>query len=1173
MVTVAPNALTTLGGVLRLQPGAFVHELGAENSVSTALVIVLIAGFSEAVGQSVVLFANRVKPVRFVFTIAIQSLLSAFGFVFLVLSTWAITALTHRTHVPIGRMALAFALSYVPLWFAFLTGLPYLGSPLLLLLRVWHLLALIVGFAAVSGISEARAPLYVGLGWLVLVTTQHTLGRPIASFGARLLKSAAGVDLRDYEVQFDTGRFTATNGSNAASGVGSVMVRPQRERGRLPWGSVLGAAIVLVLGLIVALALAPLRHSLFGSFEHVPALVRIPFALLWVGVVALVVAALLAPLETLGWWAGWYGGELDTTRAGPEPTDGRSAGDDVERYVVYLDGIAQSSAQYTPETETFLDTLGRELPKNMRLIRGVMSYSVLNRPLDDDPLFSALWRFIAKVRLRNTRSLLGMVINVRNVLVVAVSADQRYGPMYNFGIAQILYNVLVQNGYRPKCGVPVTLIGYSGGGQMAAASAPVLKRAIDAPIDVISLGGVISGACKLSRLEQLYHHAGSKDGVQRLGPIMFPTRWKIAVLSNWNRALRLGRISFIALGPVGHQVPGGIFDPNARLSDGRTFLRQTLDCVADILNGRITAVTNGPPVKISNYERYVQAPWNRPDYYPISAGVDPTRYVPIGEWMGRLILPRPEEREDVRGAWFEVHHADAAHRNLIGTTVKLRWSDDPVLQAMVRAVTRDVHFSPKAQYTSRYSGYVHPTRLNHWKLVDPLESLAGSHPFDDIIVMLIGGVEIDVEAGGVVARIARQPVQISGRYYGLVRFDEPVADDRYRVTHFNRETHDFSGPIETVRVPRVVADSGGRPPWSPVALEDAEPNADGWYVYGAPDAEGTFVVVSLAPRALLRALPARTLHGAKTARRYVRAAWHDVVRRKGTIDSTQLANDGHGDGAPRADWKEGDEALLVHIYGGIGGRAREAAARARIYFGHFAYGIAEVFREPLGDELSFTIVYHQVYTNNTDGLIPGALHWSRYMGDRQFGWAGLRPVCDTLLISEAFCRRRSDDGASPRSALCALRTQLEAMTARYRTGDGTGGTYVGGANNCAQDSNRALFATLQSLGYLDQRRKGDALGRLAADLRRQLQPFGTPRRDWSDNEFNLGTTIEDDPLRSLCNAFGSWRVMLPRVAGDTIVGTFLRHGSSARVLFADQIGGRQDDIEPIAPTTLPSWPW
>ncbi|HTA56253.1 MAG TPA: hypothetical protein VK755_16025, partial [Candidatus Acidoferrales bacterium] len=258
--------------------------------------------------------------------------------------------------------------------------------------------------------------------------------------------------------------------------------------------------------------------------------------------------------------------------------------------------------------------------------------------------------------------------------------------------------------------------------------------------------------------------------------------------------------------------------------------------------------------------------------------------------------------------------------------------------------------------------------------------------------------------------------------------------------------------------------------------------------------------------------------------------------------------------------KEGDAALLVHVFGGIGGRKREATTRTPIYFGHFSYGIAEIVHEPLAGERSFDVVYHQVYTHNTDGLIAGAMHWPRYMGDRQFGWAGLRPVCDTLISSSRL----------PKAVLSALRLQLDAMTARYRIGDGSGGVYVGLANNCALDSNRALLATLRAwaAAHPEERLRYESLARLTADLRGKLRPLASSQRDWSDNEFNFVTTMEDDPIGLIRSALRSWRVILPRLASDTIVGSFLRHQSMAWVLFADQIGGRNDEIQPVAPTTL-----
>ncbi|MBV8490913.1 MAG: CAAX protease, partial [Candidatus Eremiobacteraeota bacterium] len=170
--------------------------------------------------------------------------------------------------------------------------------------------------------------------------------------------------------------------------------------------------------------------------------------------------------------------------------------------------------------------------------------------------------------------------------------------------------------------------------------------------------------------------------------------------------------------------------------------------------------------------------------------------------------------------------------------------------------------------------------------------------------------------------------------------------------------------------------------------------------------------------------------------------------------------------------------------------------------------------------------------------------WSRYMGDRQFGWAGLRPVCDVVLRHQGFAG----------SALEPLRLQLEAMTARYRIGDGTGGTYVGAANNCSQDSNRALYAAVRTVKQSP----------LARRLRQQLVPFGA-RHDWSSNEFDLGATIEDDPIRNVTVALGSWRCILPRVACNTVAGAFIADGAHARILGSDAVGGPRTDIAPIIP--------
>ncbi|MDM9385742.1 hypothetical protein QUB80_34370 [Chlorogloeopsis sp. ULAP01] len=58
------------------------------------------------------------------------------------------------------------------------------------------------------------------------------------------------------------------------------------------------------------------------------------------------------------------------------------------------------------------------------------------------------WHLADSFRLKNPASLFGYLVNICNVLVVAVSADKRYGPIYNLGIAQVMYQALIRYGYQ-----------------------------------------------------------------------------------------------------------------------------------------------------------------------------------------------------------------------------------------------------------------------------------------------------------------------------------------------------------------------------------------------------------------------------------------------------------------------------------------------------------------------------------------------------------------------------------------------------------------------------------------------------------------------------------------------------------------------------------------------------
>ena len=1239
-----------LGWVLALNSEAFEQINTLPDGSTVALVVVLAASLSQVLAQSVILFVNRVTPVRFVFTLLIGAVLLASGYLFLVLSTWLISFAPFTVEAPFDVVARTLGFSYAPLIFSIFGAMPYLGEPILSVLSLWQLLAMIVGFAAASSASVWQAFGTVALGWFTLWALQRTIGQPIAQFGHWLACQVAGVELVTKRERFPAIlqkrlRSFAKNLTLTAATIPkirNVVTSPQmaeeiggveqiarvKVRSPLTLNSSSNAAaapqtdaidrdrrfqlstiirqlpsILILTGVTFTaiVLLSPIRYWWFAWYGSLGGIFKLAFDLVWIGIIALVAAALLAPLEALGWWAGWYGDRvniaLDTT--GESQTIPQQK---VTRYVVYLDGIGQSTFDYLPDIQEFLDSLATVLPEDVLLIKGIMPYSVRNNPLTGNRPLAFFWRLADSFRLKNPASLFGYLVNIRNVLVVAVSADRRYGPIYNLGIAKVIYQALIRHGYQPNSSVPITLIGFSGGGQMAAGAAPFLRQTLTAPIEVISLGGVISGNVNFLKLEHLYHLVGDKDMVERMG-MMFPRRWAVFFLSYWNRAKRMGKVNRISLGPVGHQLPGGLMDPEQFLPDGRSYMQQTIDWVVGILLGTAALADRATPRQASNYERYRQAAFNQPQFYPLHQSVSPEYYRPIAPWMGRLILPAKERRQVLRGVLFEVHHAPADFQYLVGRVTILRWSDEPHVRSYVKAVTKDVHFSAQSEYSSQ-QGIVHPTRINHWRLVDPLESLAGSHPYDDVMVMLQEPIVVQPE-GNVpdslhqalqlnkssqgesnptyTLYISRDPVQVTGRYYGLVKFLQPVesGSDLFRVVHFNRASKQFDGAEEIVRMPQVVANRNNTYPSTSKNIDKSPLNETGWYIYGALDESGLFIVQALAPRVLLQVKPERTIAGRAVKNYLKKESWDNLAAQKGKISSVLL-----GDKTIQtrnAAWHEGQRALLIHLYGGIGGKKTEPKAKSPLYFGHFAYGIAKVVREPLTDELRFEIVYHQIYTHNTDGLIAGSLHWSRYMGDRSFGWMGLRPVADTLVELDGFTGDYVTQDGWKRSPLDEVIYQLEIMAARYRIGDGTGGTFVGPANNCTQDANQALYAALRRIArairshpdveewkqqHPEQLHRLEQLERLGKDLKRLLLPWGTARADWRDRAEVLGSTLEDNPVQNLIRSLLSWRTILPRLTSDEVTQAFLRQGGSAWVLRTNQVGGFDPDVEPVAPMTL-----
>lgn len=1199
-----------LWGVLTLNPEVFDKINSLPQGTLVALVAILIVGLAQAIGQCIVLFINRVTPLRFVLSLGISAILFGCSFGFWAISIWLVSNIIFNTGLQLLTVIRTLGLSYLPQIFSFLIGLPYFGISIGVLLSLWSLLAEIIALKYLTELNIWGAFACNILGWIVLHVLQRTIGRPITAFGQWLLNLTAGTKLITDKQKLQeivmAGKQSILLSLSSNSISTDLLPKKTQKSVKFKIKPIIKYLVLGFIALSLIILFSPnSQHLMTFWYDAVNETIKLIINLVFISLIALLCSIIFTPLEALTWWAGWY--ESPTLKYSGSLVEDVPDRNDASVYVMYLDGINQGSYQYLPIVENFLDRLADVTPPDVLIVKGIMPYSVINRPLTENRPLAFLWRILDSIALKNPDNPIAAIVNMRNVAAVAVAADPRYGPIQNQGLAQVLFESLINFGYPLGSKKPIALIGYSGGGQMSMGAVPFLQKATGAPIEVISLAGVISGNTGAMVIERLYHLVGKKDLVEKLGPLVFPGRWSFLFLSNWNRAKRRGKISFISLGMVGHNGDEGPMGEGAKLPDGRTYLQQTLDIISGILtkNWAVTGLNPDDFRTFSNYELYKQALFNHSSYYPLYQSVDAAVYQPIATWMGRLILPSAEERATVRGVLFEIHHADSENQHRIGQVVNLRWSDRPNLQTYVQLVTADVNFADQVRVSKR-QGNIHPDRINNWQKVDPLESLAGARPEDDVIVALPEPIVVEDTGGSRPSiYISREPMQISGRFYGLVKILQFVGGDLFRVQHYNRHSQNFDDLIEIVYIPSVIANRDGISASVNTGIENSPVNATGWYIYGAKNSTGTFVVQAIAPRSLFTLQPKIAVSGKKATLNYINYKyWQNKITPKGQINSMFLdptrenqkkSKRGKGKGLetfPPANsaerpWQEGDRALLMHVYGGIGGKKPEISPLG-IFFGHFAFGIAKVVRDRLTDELRFEIEYRQIYTHNCDGIISGTLSWVRYMGDRQWGWLGVRPTSDIMIKFSPMTEDYDFDGVKF-SPLNYIVQELDVMAARYRTGDGTGTTFVSPINSCVQDSTQGIYTALNRMvaqlklnplimkwlrenPNSEQTQRFQQLVNLVKTLENHFTPLGKARSDWRYEVPTLGGFPVETPLKTLWQVIGSWRSLLPRFTNDQLAMIFLEFGAYLWILRTNQVGGFDASIEPIAPTDFVLFP-
>ena len=211
----------TIGYALRLDPKAYFEVIFHPEGIQIVRGIVFLAGMSMLLGQSLILFVNRVRRGRFFFSLVTN------GFVFLIsYAIWGLSVafiawlLFDVTLASLVIVVFLVGLSTAPLVFGFLILIPYTGPAIGKVLNVWQLLIMTTSVEFAFQVDFIQAAFCVGLSWLLMLIMSNTIGRPVVRLRNFVYRKVTGSDLnttpQDILLEYSAGQGLA--GSSAKAG-------------------------------------------------------------------------------------------------------------------------------------------------------------------------------------------------------------------------------------------------------------------------------------------------------------------------------------------------------------------------------------------------------------------------------------------------------------------------------------------------------------------------------------------------------------------------------------------------------------------------------------------------------------------------------------------------------------------------------------------------------------------------------------------------------------------------------------------------------------------------------------------------------------------------------------------------------------------------------------------
>ncbi len=175
----------------QLDPGLLAWVEAQQHPVWIVFSVAMLAAASTLLGNSVVLFVNRVRGLRFWFAIVLNGASLVLLYLLQALATWIAGSLVVGGR-SLLHVTLAVMLSMGPLVYGVLEMIPFVGPWIARVLQVWSLLALWVLISVGYDVDPWAGLLVAALGWGATQVLAWAFAKPVTWLGDRFWQLLTG---------------------------------------------------------------------------------------------------------------------------------------------------------------------------------------------------------------------------------------------------------------------------------------------------------------------------------------------------------------------------------------------------------------------------------------------------------------------------------------------------------------------------------------------------------------------------------------------------------------------------------------------------------------------------------------------------------------------------------------------------------------------------------------------------------------------------------------------------------------------------------------------------------------------------------------------------------------------------------------------------------------------